>query len=54
MIDDVVKRRPATSAMPRTLAQLRQELGITQSQLGKTLDVVQQQIWKWERAPDPR
>src|SRR5206468_2348186 len=39
---------------PVTLAELRQELGVSQGHLGRELDVAQQQVWKWERARDLR
>jgi transcriptional regulator with XRE-family HTH domain len=42
------------SDQPLTLAELRQRLGVTQEQLGRALGVIQQQVWKWERAPDLR
>ena len=54
MLANMLRRRPSAPKPPLTLAALRQQLGVSQAQLGRTLNVAQQQIWKWERAADLR
>ena len=54
MLADMLRRKQSSPQTPVTLAELRQELGVSQGQLGRELDVAQQQVWKWERARDLR